>query len=1058
MKLIILLFTILMTISIVSTFSFDDAFADVIRSDGKSGKPTGLTTNTGNAEVLLEWIEPDKNGNSDTTGYKVEYRDTDTVIISSASIYADRCIDVDSSDDNVQMMPCVDSDNQKWTIDGDYIKSQIGNNNKCLTVGDTTDLWRRTNVNVLTCSDSNNQKWTITDNTITSNLKNKCLTILYPISGGDGANVMVEGCSGRHYQTWNVSGDWQTFAEDITDTFVTVTGLTNGQSYDFRVSATNTAGTGDASDTATAIPDGTAPTADITYSETGPYTTDDSITITTTFSEPVKDSPIPQIALSSPNAVSDTDMTKTSSTVYTYSHTVTSGDGTVTVSLSNAEDLAGNAVTSTPTSGATFEIDSTDPTAVITYSATGPYTTDDVITITATFNEPVKDSPIPQISISGSNVLSATNMAKYNSTVYTYSHTVTSGTGTATITLSAAQDTAGNTVTSTPTSGGTFEILQVVIVTVPDTPTGLSATPSDGKVTLEWTAPSNNGGSDITGYKVEYSSDDINWNIFSHTANTATTATITGLINDIEYTFRVFAVNDQGTSTAYDTTTGTPVASPTIPDKPGKPANLQVESRSSSSINVSWEAPQDNGIEIIGYVVKINHDDGAGWIVTRLSSNETSHLYTDLLEGHTYQIFVLTKGNDALDNIVWSIRTDIKEVTTLKIVDVVEPPVTIEKEKSGSGDGNKHKTRPSFGLSHNTFRAEVECGYQHQEVCYDITNNWHTDFEKVEIKVGVPQEIIIKGKFINGIKAIGWGLVPEVGKYHKAEVKIQVYINYSDEIEEVDTYQKHNIIDMDSIIYEYYQEPCGYIDSICDVVKMSNVIFMVEPVFEKIAIHGIDKQNRSHLTFLNEGYDIFGESLNEPLISHVVVSNGGAFYPQDRGVVELTMTSYKNNQWQDVFGHMWEYDYANKIFRIIDVVPVPTKEPDVMWQAMTRINSNFADMIIYEQQRAVLIYDASQYVRYLNPIVEMEIPVKINKLDDPIVLEEMRLAEEYAEKFTKDYTKNQYLYQKDSYNHWNYFGDMTVSQINQFDLEKKLRLQDELYQQRIAEQQKYHPD
>ena len=151
--------------------------------------------------------------------------------------------------------------------------------------------------------------------------------------------------------------NWSTFAHGNTSVTETITGLTNDSSYDFRVSATNTIGTGDVSFIVTTTPDGTAPTAGITYSESGPYTTiGNTITITATFSEPVKDSPIPQISISGSNIVSPTNMIKTSNTIYTYLHTITAGDGTATVSLSEAQDLVGNPVIITPTSGATFII------------------------------------------------------------------------------------------------------------------------------------------------------------------------------------------------------------------------------------------------------------------------------------------------------------------------------------------------------------------------------------------------------------------------------------------------------------------------------------------------------------------------------------------------------------------------------------------------------------------------------------------------------------------------------------------------------------------------------
>ena len=44
--------------------------------------------------------------------------------------------------------------------------------------------------------------------------------------------------------------------------------------------------------------------------------------------------------------------------------------------------------------------------------------------------------------------------------------------------------------------------VKAVPVTVPGAPTGLTATPGDGQVTLSWAAPASDGGSPVTGYNV----------------------------------------------------------------------------------------------------------------------------------------------------------------------------------------------------------------------------------------------------------------------------------------------------------------------------------------------------------------------------------------------------------------------------------------------------------------------------------------------------------------------------------------------------------------------------
>jgi hypothetical protein len=115
--------------------------------------------------------------------------------------------------------------------------------------------------------------------------------------------------------------------------------------------------------------DQTAPTAAITYSTTSPYNNTETVTITATFSEAMADDPVVKIALSGAATLTATEMSKVSATSYTYSYTVPTANGTQTVALSVGTDVAGNAITSEPTDGKTFVIDSTAPSGLYSCSS-----------------------------------------------------------------------------------------------------------------------------------------------------------------------------------------------------------------------------------------------------------------------------------------------------------------------------------------------------------------------------------------------------------------------------------------------------------------------------------------------------------------------------------------------------------------------------------------------------------------------------------------------------------------------------------------------------------------
>ena len=89
---------------------------------------------------------------------------------------------------------------------------------------------------------------------------------------------------------------------------------------------------------------------------------------------------------------------------------------------------------------------------------------------------------------------------------------------------------------------------------LPDAPTNLSATPSNGKVTLSWDDPGNNT---ITKYRVS-SDGGTSFTDISDSGASTTTTTVTELTNGTQYTFAVRAVNTTGDGAAA-TTTATPV-------------------------------------------------------------------------------------------------------------------------------------------------------------------------------------------------------------------------------------------------------------------------------------------------------------------------------------------------------------------------------------------------------------------------------------------------------------------------------------------------------------------
>lgn len=109
--------------------------------------------------------------------------------------------------------------------------------------------------------------------------------------------------------------------------------------------------------------------------------------------------------------------------------------------------------------------------------------------------------------------------------------------------------------TASLTNGYTYNIS----TQPPDAPTGLSALPNSANVDLSWTAPSNDGGSPITDYTIEYSDNGgSTWSEYTHTPSAATSASVSGLQPGTTYSFRVMAINSAGVGLPSNITTGSP--------------------------------------------------------------------------------------------------------------------------------------------------------------------------------------------------------------------------------------------------------------------------------------------------------------------------------------------------------------------------------------------------------------------------------------------------------------------------------------------------------------------
>ena len=163
---------------------------------------------------------------------------------------------------------------------------------------------------------------------------------------------------------------------------------------------------------------------------------------------------------------------------------------------------------------------------------------------------------------------------------------------------------------------------------------------------VEWTAPTNTGRPDITGYDLRYREQgSSNW-IDGPRNVSGTSATITGLNEDTEYEVQVRARNAEGEGD-WSTEDATPPLPPPSVGPPSPPRNLTATA-GDRSVELSWSRPvEDGGARIVRYEYRQQEgDEPVGrWQIIGEDRPTTDHRVTGLMNGVSYTFEVRAVNN-----------------------------------------------------------------------------------------------------------------------------------------------------------------------------------------------------------------------------------------------------------------------------------------------------------------------------------------------------------------------------------------------------------------------------
>ena len=215
------------------------------------------------------------------------------------------------------------------------------------------------------------------------------------------------------------------------------------------------------------------------------------------------------------------------------------------------------------------------------------------------------------------------------------------------------------------------EIQETVHFAPPPTPDSFTATPSRGgdktngwtyQIALGWAEPTHDDTNEIDSYRYRYKlSSASNWLGWHTVANTATSATITGLTHTVGYDIQLEALNHEGSSPRQSATNIVVFTKPPAVSMVNSVVSkVDVMGTATNQIAWAWEVPATDSSNTLDDVqVRTRNKTGAWGNFTSKGATGAQHQLRGLADGNTYQITIRTSNSagdtDVIDEVEFNV-------------------------------------------------------------------------------------------------------------------------------------------------------------------------------------------------------------------------------------------------------------------------------------------------------------------------------------------------------------------------------------------------------------------
>ena len=292
-------------------------------------------------------------------------------------------------------------------------------------------------------------------------------------------------------------------------------------------------------------------------------------------------------------------------------------------------------------------------------------------------------------------------------------------------------------VTFTDDAGNEEALTSYAVVPAPPPPALPPAKPrnvvvspgGEGSLDVTWEAPSDDGGSEITGYRVQWKQDEQSWTTpedVSEESIAGTSHSITGLAEGTQYTVRVIAVNEVGESLPSEEATGTPGEENTGDGKSGD--ETSGNEQKSPQGTPATGTPTITGVVRVGETLTVDTsdiEDADGMADVTFSyqwmaggadiegADDSSHTLTADEEGLTVQVWVSFTDDAGNEETLTSAATDaVAQAETSEPQQQPNSPATGAPTITGTAQLGETLTADTSGISDADGLDDVSSSYQ----------------------------------------------------------------------------------------------------------------------------------------------------------------------------------------------------------------------------------------------------------------------------------------------------------------------------------------------------------